>query len=78
MNIYMRSWLCEVKSETMPRDPVCGVVLNEKTDKFKISHECACGIAVSAGIQVRSIVVVVIEKKETMYHMIGVLKPIII
>jgi YHS domain-containing protein len=23
----------------MPRDPVCGVVLDEKTAKFKISHE---------------------------------------
>ena len=23
----------------MPRDPVCGVILNDKTAKFKISHE---------------------------------------
>ncbi|MDH5374875.1 MAG: YHS domain-containing protein [Candidatus Bathyarchaeota archaeon] len=23
----------------MPRDPVCGVLLDEKTAKFKISHE---------------------------------------
>ncbi len=23
----------------MPRDPVCGVVLDEKTSKFKIKHE---------------------------------------
>ncbi len=28
-----------VKSETMPRDSVCGVILDEKTAKFKISHE---------------------------------------
>ena len=23
----------------MPRDPVCGMILNEKTSKFKIKHE---------------------------------------
>jgi len=28
-----------VKGETMPRDPVCGVILDEKTSKFKIKHE---------------------------------------
>jgi len=28
-----------VKGEIMPRDPVCGVLLDEKTAKFKISHE---------------------------------------
>jgi len=27
------------KDETMLRDPVCGVILNEKTAKFKINHE---------------------------------------
>jgi len=27
-----------VKGETMPRDPVCGVVLDEKTSKFKINY----------------------------------------
>ena len=30
---------CEVKSEPMPTDPVCGVVLNENTTKFKITYE---------------------------------------
>ena len=28
-----------MRNETMPRDPVCGAVLNEKTAKFKIKHE---------------------------------------
>jgi len=27
-----------VKCDEMPRDPVCGVVLDEKTSKFKISY----------------------------------------
>jgi len=31
--------LYAVKEETMPRDPVCGVILDEKTAKFKIRHE---------------------------------------
>jgi len=35
----MRSGLCRVKGEEMPRDPVCGVILDEKTAKFKIKHE---------------------------------------
>jgi len=25
--------------KAMPRDPVCGMILNEKTSKFKIKHE---------------------------------------
>ena len=29
----------EVKRETMPRDPVCGVVLDENTTKFSITYE---------------------------------------
>jgi Cu+-exporting ATPase len=32
----MYAW---VRSEIVPRDPVCGVVLNEKTAKFNIKHE---------------------------------------
>ena len=32
----------------MPRDPVCGVILNEKTAKFHIHHEgetyCFCSV----------------------------------
>ena len=35
----MRSLPFEVKDEIMPRDPVCGVVLDEKTSKFKINHD---------------------------------------
>jgi YHS domain-containing protein len=31
--------VCEVKKETMPRDPVCGVVLDENTTKFSITHD---------------------------------------
>jgi Cu+-exporting ATPase len=31
--------LCEVKDEIMPRDPVCGAILDEKTSKFKITYE---------------------------------------
>ena len=27
-----------MRSEIMPRDPVCGVILNEKTSKFNIKH----------------------------------------
>jgi len=27
-----------VKGKAMPRDPVCGVVLDEKTSKFKINY----------------------------------------
>lgn len=30
---------CEVKSKIMPTDPVCGVVLDENTTKFKITYE---------------------------------------
>jgi YHS domain-containing protein len=28
-----------VKSEEMPRDPVCGIVLDERTSRFKIKYE---------------------------------------
>lgn len=28
-----------LKGKLMPRDPVCGVILDERTSKFKISHE---------------------------------------
>jgi YHS domain-containing protein len=28
-----------VKSEVMPRDPVCGMILDEKASKFKIHYE---------------------------------------
>jgi Cu+-exporting ATPase len=35
----MRSLLCEVKGEIMPRDPVCGAILDDKTSKFKITYE---------------------------------------
>jgi YHS domain-containing protein len=28
-----------VKEKQMPRDPVCGVILNEKTAKYKITHD---------------------------------------
>jgi YHS domain-containing protein len=28
-----------VKDIQMPRDPVCGVILNEKTAKYKITHD---------------------------------------
>ena len=31
--------MCEVKRESMPRDPVCGAVLDEKTAKYKISYD---------------------------------------
>ncbi|MFZ0966110.1 MAG: YHS domain-containing protein [Candidatus Bathyarchaeia archaeon] len=34
-----RSLLCEVKGEIMPRDPVCGAILDDKTSKFKITYE---------------------------------------
>jgi Cu+-exporting ATPase len=27
------------KDKSMPRDPVCGAVLDERTSKFKITHE---------------------------------------
>jgi len=37
--IYMRSQLCRVKGEEMPRDPVCGMILDEKTSRFKIKYE---------------------------------------
>ena len=30
---------CEKKEKNMPRDPVCGVNLNEKTAKYKITHD---------------------------------------
>jgi Cu+-exporting ATPase len=33
------SLLREVKGDTMPRDPVCGAILDEKTSKFKITYE---------------------------------------
>ena len=33
------SLLCEVKGEIMPRDPVCGAILDDKTSKFKITYE---------------------------------------
>jgi len=29
----------KVKEKSMPRDPVCGVILNEKTAKYKITHD---------------------------------------
>jgi YHS domain-containing protein len=29
----------KVKEKLMPRDPVCGVILNEKTAKYKITHD---------------------------------------
>jgi Cu+-exporting ATPase len=29
----------KVKDKSMPRDPVCGVILNEKTAKYKITHD---------------------------------------
>jgi len=35
----MRSLLCAARSEIMPRDLVCGVILNEKTSKFKRSYD---------------------------------------
>jgi Cu+-exporting ATPase len=38
-HIYWRTLTGREKGETMPRDPVCGVILDEKTAKFKISHE---------------------------------------
>jgi len=28
-----------VKGEVMPRDPVCGAVLDEKTSRFKMNYE---------------------------------------
>lgn len=31
-------WLGEVNRAVMPRDPVCGVVLDENTAKFKITY----------------------------------------
>jgi len=31
--------ICRVKSEVMPSDPVCGMVLDEKTSRFKIKYE---------------------------------------
>lgn len=30
---------CEVKCGVMPRDPVCGMILDENTAKFKITHD---------------------------------------
>jgi YHS domain-containing protein len=30
---------CEVESENMPTDPVCGAILDEKSSKFKITYE---------------------------------------
>ncbi len=27
------------EGKLMPRDPVCGVILNEKTAKYKITHD---------------------------------------
>ena len=35
----MRSSISEVKDQRMPRDPVCGAVLDEDTAKFKITHD---------------------------------------
>jgi YHS domain-containing protein len=29
----------EVKTLVMPKDPVCGVILDENTSKFKITYE---------------------------------------
>lgn len=29
----------EVTQKTMPRDPVCGAVLDENTSKFKITYD---------------------------------------
>lgn len=29
----------KVKEKSMPRDPVCGIILNEKTAKYKITHD---------------------------------------
>lgn len=29
----------EVKTQVMPKDPVCGVILDENTSKFKITYE---------------------------------------
>ncbi len=33
------SQLFRAKSGAMPRDPVCGMVLDERTARFKINHE---------------------------------------
>ena len=31
--------MIEVKTKIMPRDPVCGIVLDDKTAKFKITYD---------------------------------------
>jgi Cu+-exporting ATPase len=31
--------MSEVKTKIMPKDPVCGIVLDEKTAKFKITYD---------------------------------------
>jgi len=37
---YLRVFtIGEVKEKLMPRDPVCGVILTEKTAKYKITHD---------------------------------------
>jgi YHS domain-containing protein len=36
--IYVCSLLMS-EGKLMPRDPVCGVILNEKTAKYKITHD---------------------------------------
>ena len=37
---YLRVFTIDLmKEKLMPRDPVCGVILNEKTGKYKITHD---------------------------------------
>jgi len=35
----LSSVACEVESEKMPTDPVCGAILDERSSKFKITYE---------------------------------------
>ena len=31
--------MIEVKTKKLPKDPVCGIILDEKTSKFKITFD---------------------------------------